>query len=68
MTGSLTKKSAVVFGGSGLTGRFLTEMLANDSRFGEVTAMNHGIKTNPNERRLARADLIPTISRPYMMK
>ncbi|MDD3743924.1 MAG: NAD(P)H-binding protein [Lentimicrobiaceae bacterium] len=49
MTGSLTKKSAVVFGGSGLTGRFLTEMLANDSRFGEVTAMVRH-KTNLNEK------------------
>ncbi|MDY0343271.1 MAG: NAD(P)H-binding protein [Lentimicrobium sp.] len=43
------KNSALVFGATGLTGRFVTEMLSKDTRFSEVVAFVRN-KTNFNER------------------
>lgn len=45
---TVNKKRALIFGATGLTGRFVTEMLSNDTRFNEVTAFVRN-KTNFNK-------------------
>ncbi|MDD2527686.1 MAG: NAD(P)H-binding protein [Lentimicrobiaceae bacterium] len=49
MESSFKKNKALVFGATGLTGRFVTELLSNDSRFNEVVAFVRN-KTNFNDR------------------
>lgn len=44
---SMNKKRALIFGATGLTGRFVTEMLSTDKRFSEVVAFVRK-KTNFN--------------------